>query len=311
MRESLPARRFGRDRVNAFSGADAAVLGVAIVWGASYPVAKAALAFVPVLLLIAIRFGVSTVTMGIVARREILVARPDDLLRGAALGLILALIFLAETFGVASTTASNAAFIISLCTLLTPLLDHALARSLPPAGIVAGACLSCAGVAVLSGGLSSLGSGDALMLVAAALRACMVVATQRVMARRKLSSAALTSVQSAVVAAVAITIMLATDHAVPVVPARLDFWLAVAFLSLFCTVGAFYIQNAAVRRTSPTRVGFLMGTEPVFASLIAVTLFGEALRGATILGGLLVLAGTGLGLLAPPTGEPSAISTGS
>ena len=149
------------------------------------------------------------------------------------------------------------------------------------------------------------------MLVAAALRACMVVATQRVMARRKLSSAALTSVQSAVVAAVAITIILATDHAVPVVPARLDFWLAVAFLSLFCTVGAFYIQNAAVRRTSPTRVGFLMGTEPVFASLIAVTLFGEALRGATILGGLLVLAGTGLGLLAPPTGETSAISTGS
>ncbi len=94
-------------------------------------------------------------------------------------------------------------------------------------------------------------------------------------------------------------------------PARLDFWLAVAFLSLFCTVGAFYLQNAAVRHTSPTRVGFLMGTEPVFASLIAVTLFGEALRDATILGGLLALAGTGLGLITPAIGKPPAISTGS
>ncbi len=137
MRETLPAWASGRNRASAFSGADAAVLSVAIVWGASYPVAKVALAFA-----------------------------------------------------------------ISLCTLLTPLLDHALARTLPPPGIVTGACLSCAGVAVLSGGLSSLGSGDALMLAAAALRACMVVATQRVMAGRKLSSTALTSVQAAVVGAV-------------------------------------------------------------------------------------------------------------
>ena len=311
MRETLPGETAAQDRSDAFSWADAAVLSVAVVWGASYPVAKAALTFAPVLLLIAIRFGVSTVTMGVVARQEILVSRPSDLLRGAALGLILAMIFLAETYGVAATTASNAAFIISLCTLLTPLLDHALARSLPPAGIVVGACLSCAGVAVLSGGLSSLGSGDALMLAAAVLRACMVVATQRAMAGRRLSSAALTSVQAAVVTAVAATTMLATGHSVPVFPARLDFWFAVAFLSLFCTVGAFYIQNAAVRRTSPTRVGFLMGTEPVFASLIAVTLFGEALRGATLVGGFLVLAGTGLGLVTPVTRKPPAISTGS
>ena len=149
------------------------------------------------------------------------------------------------------------------------------------------------------------------MLAAAALRACMVVATQRVMAGRELSTAALTSVQAAVVTTVAVTTMLATGHPVLVFPARLDFWLAVAFLSLFCTIGAFYIQNAAVRRTSPTRVGFLMGTEPVFASLIAVTLFGETLRGATLFGGFLVLAGTGLGLITPATGRPPAISTGS
>ena len=301
---------FGQDRVNAFSSADAAVLSVAFVWGASYPVAKAALAFAPVLLLIAIRFGVSTITMGLIARREILDSRPGDLLRGAALGLILALIFLAETFGVASTTASNAAFIISLCTLLTPLLDHALAGRLPPPGIVVGACLGSVGVAILSGGLSRLGTGDALMLAAAALRACMMVATQRLMAGRNLSSAALTSVQAAAVATVSVMAMLATGTTGWVLPARLDFWLAVAFLALFCTVGAFYIQNAAVRRASPTRVGFLMGTEPVFASLIAVTLFGEALHGSTIFGGLLVLAGTGLGLTGQGNSKPTAVSTG-
>ena len=119
------------------------------------------------------------------------------------------------------------------------------------------------------------------------------------------------AVQAAVVLALTGGVLLVPGAPVFHTRSDLGFWLAVAFLSLFCTVGAFYIQNAAVRRTSPTRVGFLMGTEPVFASLIAVTLFGETLRGATLFGGFLVLAGTGLGLITPATGRPPAISTGS
>jgi len=39
--------------------------------------------------------------------------------------------------------------------------------------------------------------------------------------------------------------------------------LALLFLGEECSEPFFYVQNAAVRRTSPTRVSFLMGTEPL------------------------------------------------
>lgn len=76
--------------------ADAAVLGVAVVWGASYPVTKSALAYAPVLVLIFYRFVATACIMALLARRELASAAWGDMLRGAALGTILAAIFIAE-----------------------------------------------------------------------------------------------------------------------------------------------------------------------------------------------------------------------
>nr|WP_262266509.1 MULTISPECIES: DMT family transporter [unclassified Microvirga] len=51
-----------------------------------------------------------------------------------------------------------------------------------------------------------------------------------------------------------------------------QFWASVAFLSLLCTIAAFYVQNAAIRGSTPTRVGLLMGTEPLFGLLFAAVI---------------------------------------
>lgn len=279
--------------------ADAAVLGIAVVWGASYPVTKSALAYAPVLVLIFYRFVATACIMGLAARRELASAGRGDILRGVVLGMILAAIFISEIAGLALTSATNAALIISLCTLFTPFLDHGLSRRLPPPIVVCGAVVACAGVGLLVGGLTAWTVGDGLILLAATLRAVMVVSTKRVMAARSLSSVALTAVQAATVGAVALVALVVTqDIDALVVHADATFWGSVAFLSLFCTVGAFYIQNAAVRRTSPTRVGFLMGTEPLFGFALAHVLLSEPVIGIAVLGAVLIVAGTFAGLLA-------------
>lgn len=279
--------------------ADAAVLAVAVVWGASYPVTKSALAYAPVLVLIFYRFTATACLMGLAARRELSSARRGDVLRGAVLGTILAAIFAAEIAGLALTSATNAALIISLCTLFTPFLDHGLSRRLPPPIVVCGAVVACVGVGLLVGGLTAWTPGDALILLAAALRAVMVVSTKRLMSGRALSSVALTAVQAATVATVALVALALTGGVGDLaVRAGAGFWGSVAFLSLFCTVAAFYVQNAAVRRTSPTRVGFLMGTEPLFGFALAHVLLSEPVIGAAVLGAALIVAGTFAGLLA-------------
>lgn len=279
--------------------ADAAVLGIAVVWGASYPVTKSALAYAPVLVLIFYRFVVTAGVMSVAARRELASAPRGDILRGALLGVILAAIFISEIAGVARTSATNAALIISLCTLFTPFLDHGLSRRLPPTIVVSGAVIACIGVGLLVGGLTAWKLGDGLILLAAVLRAIMVVSTKRLMSARSLSSIALTAVQTGIVATVALVVLIVTQHlGALAVHADTGFWGRVAFLSLFCTVGAFYVQNAAVRRTSPTRVGFLMGTEPLFGFALAHILLSEPVTSRAAFGAVLILAGTFAGLLA-------------
>ena len=279
--------------------ADAAVLGIAVVWGASYPVTKSALAYAPVLVLIFYRFAATACIMSLAARRELASARRGDVIRGVMLGTIMAAIFISEIAGLALTSATNAALIISLCTLFTPFLDHGLSRRLPPPIVVSGAVVACVGVSFLVGGLTTWTAGDGLILLAAALRAVMVVSTKRLMSARSLSSVALTAVQAATVGAVALFALGVTQGVgALVVRAGAGFWGNVAFLSLFCTVAAFYVQNAAVRRTSPTRVGFLMGTEPLFGFALAHVLLSEPVTGPAVLGAGLIVAGTFAGLLA-------------
>ncbi|MEI4485639.1 DMT family transporter [Frigidibacter sp. MR17.14] len=275
--------------------ADLAVLGVAVVWGASYPVAKGALLQAPVLLLIFYRFALTAVVMGALAAPGLRRAARGDLAAGAALGAILSAIFLVETWGVAMTSASNTALLISLCVVLTPFLEFGLRGRLPPRGVLGGAVLAVAGVGVLAGGVSGFGAGDLLVLGAACLRAVMVVATKRLMAGRALGSAALTAVQGVTVAGVMLVLILGSGQPLTV-QAGPSFWAAVGFLSLFCTIAAFYVQNAAVRHTSPTRVTLLMGTEPLFGVLLAVALLGEPIGAATLIGAALILGGTWLGV---------------
>ncbi|NPV54841.1 MAG: DMT family transporter [Firmicutes bacterium] len=69
-------------------------------------------------------------------------------------------------------------------------------------------------------------------------------------------------------------------------------WVAILFLGVFGTALAFFIQNAAQRFTTPTRVAIIFSTEPVFTAIFARVFFGEALGMRGVLGSILILAGT-------------------
>jgi drug/metabolite transporter (DMT)-like permease len=72
-------------------------------------------------------------------------------------------------------------------------------------------------------------------------------------------------------------------------------WLGLLYLSAFCTLFAFFVQMWAVRRTSPSRVSLLLGTEPVWAAVVGIALAGDRPGWLGLVGALLVLAGTAWG----------------
>lgn len=283
--------------------ADAMLLMVAIIWGSSYAVAKQALLFYPVLGFLAIRFGLTFVLLLPQLRGDGLRAiRP-----GLPLGLVMLGIFLCESWGVMLTSASNAAFLISLCVVFTPFVEWAMLRKRPSNLLFAACSLSLLGVWLLTGGMAiSLNLGDGLMLAAALLRAVLVCLTRRLTADLEVPPLALTAVQSGVVATGCLVLALALPGGLPALPQAPAFWAATLYLVGFATLFALYVQNLALGRTSATRVSLLMGSEPLFGALIAGLWLGERLSVQGWIGGLLIMVAT-LGTLRTVRADPLAI----
>ena len=284
---------------------DLALLAVAAVWGTSYALTKDALTVQPVLGFLAVRFALTALALAPALVRGLLSDAVALARVGLPLGAILLGVFLCETYGVLHTSAANAAVLISLCVVMTPFVEWAVLGARPSAGLLAAVACACAGAWLIAGGVEArLGLGDALILAAALLRAVMVTATRALTSGFEGSSLALTGVQALVVAAGAATLALAAD------PAALEFragartWAVLAWLVLACTVFAFFAQNYASRRASPSRVSLLMGTEPVFGVLFAMAWLGER-PGAWAWAGIALVVGACLHVTSRPVRGPA------
>lgn len=268
---------------------DLLLLLVALVWGTSYGVAKQALDYYPVLGFLAVRFCITFLLLAPQLRG----AGRRALRPGLASGLVMLAIFLCETYGVLHTSASNAAFLISLCVVLTPFVEWALLGQRPDARLWPAVALSLLGTWLLSGGVElSFNLGDGLMLAAALVRAFGVCLIRRLTADSQVPALAFTAMQTGVVGFGCLALGLALPGGLPPLPTAPAFWLGSLYLVLFATLFAFYVQNWALSRSSPTRVSLLMGSEPLFGALFAVLWLSETLSLQAWIGGLLIVAAT-------------------
>ncbi|NOI27542.1 DMT family transporter [Vibrio coralliilyticus] len=276
-----------------FPVTESLLLLVAIFWGTSYGLTKSALAYTSVLVFISIRFSITFLCLLPVVIRDFRRGLNKDWKIAIPTGFILSAIFFCEVFGVSQTSASNAAFLISMSVILTAFAELLINKKKVSNTLWGLTACSVTGVLLLTSEESvefSLNRGDYFILTAALLRALMVTMTKRFTEGKVITTSTLTSLQSLVVALVAIVCAvtyLPTSEFV--VPASWEFWLTVIYLVLFCTLFAFYVQNYAARRTSPTRVSLLMGSEPLFGALFAMAWLQESFTTVQVIGGVLIL----------------------
>ncbi|MFJ4319101.1 DMT family transporter [Streptomyces lavendulae] len=281
--------------------ADLPVLLVAVVWGGSYLAAKGVTAPHTVIAVLVLRFALVLPVLVLAGWRRLRVLSRAQLRGAAALGLVLGGIFLLETYGVVHTSATNAGLIISLTMIFTPLAESAVRRTAPSAAFLGAAAVSVAGVVLLTqgAGFTAPGAGDLLILGAALARTAHVLLMARIKAVQDADSLSLTTVQlgSAVLVFALLAALPGTGDspwaaAAGLGPAQ---WAGLAFLSVLCTLFAFFVQMWAVRRTSPSRVSLLLGTEPLWAAAAGIVLGGEHPGPLGLAGAGLVLAGTAWG----------------
>ncbi|NAW66920.1 DMT family transporter [Photobacterium halotolerans] len=270
------------------------LLLVAVFWGTSYGLTKQALLFTTVLTFIAIRFSMTFVALLPIIVMDFRKGRNKDWFVAIPTGGILSAIFFCEVFGVSLTTASNAAFLISLSVILTSFAEFFVNKSRVSPRMFLLVLICVAGVFLLThseGVAWTLNTGDYFILLAAVLRAMMVTLTKKFTDGREITTATLTALQSLTVALVAIVALsVAMPTAAISLPDSVTFWSILVYLVMFCTLFAFYVQNHAVRQISPTRASLLMGSEPLFGALFAVVWLQESLSAVQVLGGGMILA---------------------
>ncbi|WP_327417397.1 DMT family transporter [Streptomyces sp. NBC_01233] len=281
--------------------ADLPVLAVAVVWGGSYLAAKGITTSHTVIAVLVLRFALVLPVLAVAGWSRLRALSAAQLRSAGLLGLVLGGIFLLETYGVVHTSATNAGLIISLTMIFTPLAEAAVRRQAPSTGFLGAAAVSVVGVVLLTqgAGFTAPGLGDLLILGAALARTLHVLLMARIEAVQDADALSLTTVQLG--GAVLVFALLAAVPGTGASPwaAAADFgtaeWAGLAFLSVFCTLFAFFVQMWAVRRTSPSRVSLLLGTEPLWAAVAGIAIGGEYLGPLGYAGAALVLAGTAWG----------------
>ena len=281
------------------SRVDLLLLLVAASWGSTYLVAKELVTPRSVIALLAVRMLLAAALLvAIVAARRARFTLAE-LYSGAILGALLAVVFAFETFGIAQTSATNAGLIISLTIVFTPILDAIISRRRLSGRFLLAAATAVIGVALLGGNGSVRPPtlGDLLVLLAAVVRAVHVTSMSKLGSRQPLDSFRLTTVQLAVCALLFSLMSLFSGDSIPQFLAGLDLGRGMLFvyLVLVCTVFAFLVQTWAVRRTSPSRVSLLLGTEPVWAAVVGIAIAHDTIGIAGYCGIVLILVGTGWG----------------
>ena len=290
--------------------AESALLYAAAIWGSTFFVVKGVLAYIDPVVLVGYRFTAAALLIGLwlLWRRA---ALWHGLRHGLFLGLILWILYVAQTIGLGITTASNSGFITGLFIVFVPLTNWLLYRQRARPRHLAAVGLSLIGLWLLTGGAGGINAGDLLTLAAAVTYAIHVIYAGRCLGERGEQRigeqvdpwvlnfqqmltvgllALLTAVVQGALSAGGRGLDLAGSLAWQFAVTSSGAWWTLAFLMLFPTITAYIAQLYGQRIVSATRAALIFTMEPVFAALFAWTLGREPFLALSALGGALMVA---------------------
>jgi drug/metabolite transporter (DMT)-like permease len=283
--------------------ADAALLFVTAVWGATFVMVQDAVTGFPVFAFLALRFALAALVLLPFLLRNNAVGRDDfsrslrsgatkvatmNWLPGILVGIALFAGYAFQTFGLRFTTPAKAGFITGMSVVLVPLGQAIFLRRPPRRNSIIGVALAAAGLALLSLQADlSVSVGDLLVLACAVAFAAHILLVGRY--APDWQPLRLAFVQIVTVAVLSSAAALLVERPIPWPPGNV--WFAAAFTGLLATALAFFVQSRAQQATSPTHTALIFAAEPVFAGLFSFLLIGEVLGPRQIAGSALIVTG--------------------
>jgi len=260
------------------------LVALTAVWGSTFFLIRDLVETVPPVDFLAVRFSLSAVIMLLVFWRPVRALSRRQVLVGVGLGALYGLAQIFQTQGLATTPASVSGFITGTYVVLTPVFTAVLLRERVAGSTWAAVGLATVGLAQLSLNGFSVGVGEAITLLAAALYALHIVGLGRYSASE--IATGLSVVQMVVIAVLCVVGALPGGVVLPSGPGQ---WASVLYMVVFASILALWVQTWAQAHMPATRAAIVMTLEPVFAAFFAVTLGDETATLRMVIGGALVL----------------------
>ncbi|MFL6154525.1 MAG: DMT family transporter [Marmoricola sp.] len=261
------------------------LLAMTACWGSTFYLIHDLLDRVPAVDFLAVRFGIASLAMLLVAPRAIERLDPQVRKHAVVLGALYGVAQILQTVGLGHTEASVSGFVTGMYVVLTPLFAAVILRTRIGSLTWVAVALAIGGLAVLTLQGLSVGYGEGLTLIAAALYALHIVGLGGWSSPA--DAIGMSILQCLVITAICFVAAVPGGIALP---DRTSDWLAVVYMALFAGAAALLGQTWAQAHLAPTRSAIIMSMEPVFAAFFAVLLGGESVTARILLGGALVLA---------------------
>ncbi len=279
-----------------FSREEAALIGITLMWGATFLIVHLAVGHSGPLFFVGLRFVVAGLLTMVVFRRALRGIAKKELVAGSAVGVTIFLGYGLQTYGLQSISSSTSAFLTALYVPMVPLIQWLVVRRPPRALTWAGIALAFVGLVFLAGPDAwqlGLGRGEIATLLSAAAIAAEILLIGRFAS--EVVSSRITVVQLLVGGLLSFATMPIVGEGVPAfswvwLVAGIGLGIASALIQL--------TMNWAQKSVSPTRATIIYASEPVWAGVIG-RIGGDRLAPLAILGAAFIIAGVIVSELKP------------
>lgn len=269
--------------------ADIGLLFVAIFWGGGFVAGKFALTDMGPVTLMAYRYGFSTLAMLPFCFRRLKCIDKRMLISGGIIGTIMFIGNSLQTIGLQWTTAGKQTFIISLYTVIVPIIMWIFLKQRPGKNIAVAALMAVCGISLLTLNENlSIGVGDFMTFIFAIGFSTQIVLISVFM--KDMDPMAFTFVQIAVAGTWSILAGIFFGSHESVFAIGTESLMGLLYLVFFNTVFAFILQNNCQKIAPPKHVAILISLEVVFGTAFAVTIGGEHFTTRMIIGCIIMFA---------------------
>ena len=257
-----------------------------LVWGLSFTILKEILGGqISLFFFVFLRFFISAILLLIFFGYRLKKIDIDGVKAGMFLGVLVFAGFVAQTLGLSSTTASKSAFMTGLSAIFVPIFMLLHKRKLPEPLLLVALILATFGMFLLTGPAGGgFNLGDLLTLLCAVVFGGQIYAVSVI--AEKHDALGLTTIEIISTAILAATLLPFERIHIELSWGTIG---ALAFMTLFATVGGLTAQIWAQKRTPAVRAGLIFTAEPVFAYMFASIILSEHFNPLQKAGGVIII----------------------